>query len=79
MTGDEAFTRIKKAASAVNPKAAEAITATSDLAGDGFFDSLDLMNFLFELESDLGHKIDQIDEDYTDFRVPALVNILETM
>jgi acyl carrier protein len=79
MTGDEAFAMIKNAAAAVNPNAADKISLASHLVDDGIFDSLDLMNFLFELETAIGHKIEQIDEDYSDFRVQALIAVLENI
>jgi hypothetical protein len=34
------------------------------------------MTFLFELENDLGSKLEAIDETYDDFRVGALVDIV---
>ena len=39
-------------------------------------DSLDSMTFLFELENDLGMKLEAIDETYEDFRVGSIVDIV---
>lgn len=76
MTNEEALELIKKSAEAVVPGAAEDIKATTDLKEDDVLDSLDLMNFLFELETEIGGKIASIDESYDDFRVSKLIELL---
>jgi acyl carrier protein len=76
MTREEALERIKKALDTTVGDAAGDITEGTDLVGDGMLDSLDSMTFLFELEQDLGTKLEAIDETYEDFRVSALVDIV---
>lgn len=76
MTRDEALERIKKALDTTVGDNAGDITEATDLVGDGLLDSLDSMTFLFELEQDLGTKLEAIDETYEDFRVGALVDIV---
>ena len=76
MTNDEALQYIKKAVEDVLPGASESIDASTDLKGDDILDSLDLMNFLFELETAVGGKISAIDESYDDFRVGQLIKLL---
>lgn len=76
MTRDEALERIKKALDTTVGDNAGDITEATDLVGDGMLDSLDSMTFLFELEQDLGTKLEAIDETYEDFRVSAIVDIV---
>jgi acyl carrier protein len=76
MTRDEALERIKKALDTTVGTSADDITEATDLVGDGLLDSLDSMTFLFELEQDLGTKLEAIDETYEDFRVGAIVDIV---
>lgn len=76
MTDEEALAHIRESINEVSPGAGDDVTAETDLAGDGVLDSLDLMNFLFELENRCG-KIEAIDEDYNDYRVSALVDHLK--
>ncbi len=52
------------------------ITEDTNLVDDGMLDSLDSMTFLFELENDLGIKLQAIDETYEDFRVGSIVDIV---
>lgn len=76
MTRDEALERIKKALDTTVGDNAGDITEATDLVGDGLLDSLDSMTFLFELEQDLGTKLEAIDETYEDFRVSSIVDIV---
>jgi acyl carrier protein len=76
MTRDEALERIKKALDTTVGTSADDLTEATDLVGDGLLDSLDSMTFLFELEQDLGTKLEAIDETYEDFRVGAIVDIV---
>ena len=76
MTRDEALERIKKALDTTVGESAGDISESTDLVGDGLLDSLDSMTFLFELEQDLGTKLEAIDETYEDFRVSAIVDIV---
>jgi acyl carrier protein len=76
MTKEEALQRINEALEAADSGLSAKIDFNSDLADDGNLDSLQLMNFLFELEEALGVKIEEIYEEYEDYRVSSLVNIL---
>lgn len=53
------------------------IDESTDLIKDKVIDSLDSMNFLFELEELHGAQLDAIDETFDDFRVSRLVEILQ--
>lgn len=76
MTRDEALGAITKALTATVGDVSVTVTEDTDLVGEGVLDSLDSMTFLFELENDLGHKLSAIDENYDDFRVGAIVDIV---
>lgn len=76
MTNDEAFGLIKEALEQVSPGSAARVSEDSHLSEDEILDSLDLMNFLFELEHLNGGKIEAIDESYEDFRVSSLIKLL---
>ena len=76
MTKEEALHRINEALEAADSGLSAKIDISSDLAADGNLDSLQLMNFLFELEEALGVKIEEIYEEYEDYRVSSLVDIL---
>ena len=79
MTPEVAFDMIKASLEAILPGKSEGITLETELIKDGILDSLDSMNFLFELESLNGSKLVEIDETFDDFRVSKLVNILMGM
>ncbi len=76
MTRDEAFDLIKQALEATTTGLSEKVTLTSDLIKDDIVDSLDSMNFLFELETLLNKKLTAIDETFDDFRVERLIDIV---
>ncbi len=76
MTREEALATITKALTATVGDVEGDITEATNLVEDGMLDSLDSMTFLFELENDLGSKLEAIDETYDDFRVGALVDIV---
>ena len=76
MSPEAAFDLIKQALDAASPGKSASLTMGSDLVKDGIVDSLDSMNFLFELEGLTGKKLDKIDETFDDFRVTRLVEIL---
>ncbi|MGH1417084.1 MAG: hypothetical protein ACRBB0_26610 [Pelagimonas sp.] len=76
MTEAEALALIHKAADEVTPGASEKLTMESHLQNDEIFDSLDLMNFMFELEHLYGEKIEQVTEDFDDYRVSTLVGFM---
>ncbi len=76
MTKDEAFKMIQSALDKVKPGSGAKATMASHLVDDGFVDSLDSMNFLFELENLNGGRLEAIDDTFNDFRVERLVEIL---
>ena len=76
MTEADALALIKTALEKVTPGASEKVTMDTDLVGDDIVDSLDSMNFLFEIEGELGNPIAKIDEDFSDFRVKSLVDLI---
>ena len=76
MTKDEAFKMIQEALDKVKPGSGSKLTPESHLVDDGLVDSLDSMNFLFELENQHGSRLEQIDDTFNDFRVVRLVEIL---
>lgn len=76
MTRDEALAVITKALTATVGSVDGDLSEDTNLVDDGLLDSLDSMTFLFELENDLGSKLEAIDETYDDFRVGALVDIV---
>jgi acyl carrier protein len=67
---------IQQALDKVKPGAGAKLTTESHLIDDGFVDSLDSMNFLFELENLHGDRLAAIDDTFNDFRVTRLVEIL---
>ena len=78
MTNEEAFELIKKALDNTTPGLSAKIENSTDLVNDGLIDSLDSMNFLFELETLHGDRLSAIDETFDDFRVSRFVEILTT-
>jgi len=77
MTHDEALSLIKDALEKTKAGLADKITPDVDLIKDKIIDSLDSMNFLFELEQLHGSQLDAIDETFDDFRVSRLIEILQ--
>ena len=75
-TAENAFALIQQALDKVKPGTGAKITMESQLLDDGFVDSLDSMNFLFELENLHGDRLAAIDDTFNDFRVARLVEIL---
>ena len=76
MTPEAALDMIKASLDATLPGKSSGITLETELIKDGILDSLDSMNFLFELEGLNGAKLEAIDETFDDFRVSRLVDIL---
>jgi acyl carrier protein len=76
MDRDHALDLIKKALEATSPGKSDNLKLETDLVKDGVVDSLDSMNFLFELETLNGAKLEAIDETFDDFRVARLIEIL---
>jgi hypothetical protein len=76
MTEADALAMIKSAVHEVKPGAGEQLTLESDLVTDEILDSLDVMAFLFEIETMRGAKFVEINETYADFRVSTLIQML---
>jgi acyl carrier protein len=76
MTREEALTAITKALTTTVGDVDGTIGEDTNLVDEGMLDSLDSMTFLFELETDLGMKLEAIDETYEDFRVGSIVDIV---
>ncbi len=76
MTREEALTAITKALTTTVGDVDGTIGDDTNLVEEGMLDSLDSMTFLFELENDLGMKLEAIDETYEDFRVGSIVDIV---
>ena len=76
MTREEALTAITKALTTTVGDVDGTISEGTNLVDEGMLDSLDSMTFLFELENDLGLKLEAIDETYEDFRVGSIVDII---
>ena len=56
-----------------------AINRETNLVDEGILDSLDTLAFVFELETHIGKKIPEIDEDFDDFRVSTFVEFLTAL
>lgn len=76
MNQQEAFNIIKKSVAIVCPNFDGDLTLETDLMAEEILDSLDSMSFLFELETLVGKSIPQIDEDFEDFQVSKLVELI---
>ena len=76
MTREEALMAITKALTTTVGDVDGTIGEGTNLVDEGMLDSLDSMTFLFELENDLGLKLEAIDETYEDFRVGSIVDIV---
>lgn len=76
MTREEALTAITKALTTTVGDVDGTLGEDTNLVDEGMLDSLDSMTFLFELENDLGLKLEAIDETYEDFRVGSIVDIV---
>jgi acyl carrier protein len=76
MTRDQALYAIVAALKEVDAPVDETLSENTDLIQSGLLDSLDSMNFLFELEKSLNCKISEIDETFDDFKVGTIVDVL---
>lgn len=76
MTEEEAIALIKRALETVQPGSSDKVTMETDLVGDEILDSLDSMNFLFEVETELDSPLAKIDESFDDFRIATLVGLI---
>jgi acyl carrier protein len=79
MTHQEAFSMIVQALEKAVPGTSSKVTMETHLVGDGIIDSLDLMAFLYELERDCGDSLDEINDDFKDYRVVRLVEMLHKL
>ena len=61
----------------VKPDFNQEITIDTDLIKDGILDSLEAINFLFELENNFSDKIDDIDDDFNDFSVGSIMDLIK--
>ena len=72
------FEAVKKALrSAEIEFSEETINYETNLIDDGILDSLDAMSFLFELETIIGKRIKEIDDEFTDFKINSFLEILK--
>lgn len=78
MGEQEAIEMIVKALEKTAPGLSKGVGRETHLLKDGVIDSLESMNFLFELEQMNGHRLTAIDENFDDFRVARLIEILTT-
>ncbi len=76
MSEEEAFSLIQQALDKTGAGLAGKVDMSSHLVNDGIVDSLDSMNFLFELEQLTGKRLEEIDEKFNDFRVSRLIEIM---
>ena len=71
-----AYALIKSALEKVSTGMSARVTEDTHLIKDGLLDSLDSMNFLFELETMHGSRLKEIDDTFEDFRIVRLAEIL---
>lgn len=76
MSRDIALEHIRAALAEVLSKKVDKLDEKSHLIKDGIVDSLDLMNFLLQLENRIGRKLTAIDETFSDFRVGTLADLI---
>jgi len=77
MNANESVALIKKALIAAEVNIDDNyLNEDTDLIEDGILDSLDAMTFLFHLEKELNQKISQIDDEFDDFKIANLIQIL---
>lgn len=78
MTQEQALELIKQALLKAVPKApVQALQPHTHLIKEGVIDSLDSMAFLYELEALCGGSLPEITEEFSDFRVQTLVEIVQ--
>ena len=75
MTNEKALEVIKRALNALEAGKGDGITPETDLMEEDIIDSLDSMSMLFEIENEVG-SIVGIDEEYSDFKVSALIDLI---
>jgi acyl carrier protein len=77
LTDEQALELIRAALEKTKPGLGAKADVNTHLIKDKVIDSLDSMNFLFELEELHGAQLDAIDETFDDFRVSRLIEILK--
>lgn len=76
MNRAEALSMVKQALDNVSPGLSESVTEETHLTNEDIVDSLDAMNFLFELETLNGQKIAAVDDAFENFQVSNIMDIL---
>tara|TARA_A100001388_G_scaffold220706_1_gene171403 strand:+ start:762 stop:1004 length:243 start_codon:yes stop_codon:yes gene_type:complete len=77
MNATESVSLIKKALISAEVDIEDySLNEDTDLIEEGILDSLDAMTFLFHLEKEVNEKISEIDDEFDDFRIATLIQIL---
>tara|TARA_B100000242_G_C42744620_1_gene347306 strand:+ start:239 stop:481 length:243 start_codon:yes stop_codon:yes gene_type:complete len=77
MNATESVSLIKKALISAEVDIEDySLNEDTDLIEEGILDSLDAMTFLFHLEKEVNEKISEIDDEFDDFTIATLIQIL---
>ena len=77
MNATESVALIKKALISAEVDLEDySLNEDTDLIEEGILDSLDAMTFLFHLEKEVNEKISEIDDEFDDFTIATLIQIL---
>ncbi len=77
MNATESVSLIKKALISAEVDIEDySLNEDTDLIEEGILDSLDAMTFLFHLEKEVNEKISEIDDEFDDFTISTLIQIL---
>ena len=77
MNATESVSLIKKALISAEVDIEDySLNEDTDLIEEGILDSLDAMTFLFHLEKEVNEKITEIDDEFDDFTIATLIQIL---
>ena len=77
MNATESVSLIKKALISAEVDIEDySLNEDTDLIEEGILDSLDAMTFLFHLEKEVNEKIIEIDDEFDDFTISTLIQIL---
>ena len=77
MNATESVSLIKKALISAEVDIKDySLNEDTDLIEEGILDSLDAMTFLFHLEKEVNEKISEIDDEFDDFTIATLIQIL---
>ena len=77
MNATESVALIKKALISAEVDIKDySLNEDTDLIEEGILDSLDAMTFLFHLEKEVNEKISEIDDEFDDFTISTLIQIL---